>query len=749
MKLTDRIVAVWPLAGFDKTLHYRIAEGQATQVFVGSLVRVPVGRRFALGVVVEVDAQADLDFDRLKMVSQILYDQPILTGNLLKLGEWIRLYYGAKRESVLETMIPAPVRQGMAAKRDKFVSLGSVPNAEDLEALERRAPKQRALYDFVTKQIKAQKKSLILKRLNLSPATYNALLDKGFIREESRVTERVAYEDEMGAIEFADEAEVVLNEEQAIVAEHLRSDLETATFGVRLLHGVTGSGKTEVYLNAMQATLEKGQGILFLVPEVALTPQTVGRIRSRLSRYTDAQTVVWHSHLSDGERLDAWMALASGKAKVVVGARSAVFAPIPNLGLIVVDEEHEPAFKQDETPRYHGRDVAVYRAYLEGALCVLGSATPSLETYRNVARGKYAIDRLTQRVDNRALPMMHVVDMRQEIARTRKSTQLSTMLVEKLVDRFEKKEQSILFINRRGYSSSMLCQDCGHVVVCDHCSVPMTYHRTDETLKCHLCAAETAAPHKCPECKSPKIRRKGMGTQRIEDAVTRVLPRAKVVRIDADTMSRKHLFRQILGEFRSGKIDVLVGTQMIAKGLDFPNVTLVGMVDADLSLHIPDFRANERTFQLLVQVSGRAGRGDLSGEVVVQTFTPHADPIQFARRGEVDSFLEFEAESRERFQYPPYRHLIRQVFRGPNPDKVAFFAAQFAKRVGERLNGKVEMRGPAPCSIEKMKDHYRFQIWYFTASVTQVMAELVSIAGEIGWPADVIQVLDADPVNLS
>lgn len=749
MKLCDEIVAVWPLAGFDKTLHYKAARVMAERISVGTLIRVPVGRRFTLGVVIEKEAQSDVEYSKLKMVSQICYDQPILTPNLLRLAEWMRSYYGVKRETVLEAMIPGPIRQGMSAKSDKVVSIGSRMSEKEIEELGRRAPKQRVLYEFVRQQIKPQKKSLILNRLHLSATTYNGLLAKGLIQEESRIVERVVYEDEIGEIELAEETEFNLNDEQLVVAKSLKKDLDKGGFVTHLLQGVTGSGKTEVYLSAMQSVLEKGQGILFLVPEVALTPQTVGRIRSRLSRYADVQTVVWHSHLSDGERLDAWMALASGKAKVVVGARSAVFAPLPNLGLIVVDEEHEPAFKQDETPRYHGRDVAVYRAFLEDTLCVLGSATPSLESYRNVVRGKYAIDRLTQRVDNRALPMMHVVDMRQEIARTRKSTQLSLMLVEKLRDRFEKKEQSILFINRRGFSSSMLCQDCGHVEICDHCSVPMTYHRSDETLKCHLCGDEASAPLKCPSCNSPKIRWKGMGTQRIEDVVTRVLPNAKVVRIDADTMSRKHLFRQILGEFRSGKIDVLVGTQMIAKGLDFPNVTLVGMVDADLSLHIPDFRANERTFQLLVQVSGRAGRGDLAGEVVVQTFTPHADPIQFARRGDVDAFLEIEAESRERFQYPPYRHLIRQIFRGPNPDKVSFFAEQFAKRVSERLAGRVETRGPAPCTIEKMKDNYRFQIWYFTKNVTPVMSELVIIASEIGWPPDVIQVLDVDPFSLS
>lgn len=737
------------MAGFDKTLHYRVAASMAGSVSVGSLIRAPIGRRFVLGVVVETGAQADVDYTKLKLVSQVLYEGPIMHETLLRLAEWMRSYYGCKRESVLETMIPAPARQGMAPKREKHISLETKLSDEELAALKRRAPKQAALYEFVSQQFKAQKKGLLLKRLSLSAATCDALVKKGVLKEAQHLTERVAYEDELSRSEFVEEAAIELNEEQAVVASNLRKSLEEGGFETRLLHGVTGSGKTEVYLSAMEAALEKGLGVLFLVPEVALTPQTVGRIRSRLSQSSGARTVVWHSHLSDGERLDAWMAMASGKARVVVGARSAVFAPIPNLGLVVVDEEHEPAYKQDETPRYHGRDVAVYRAYLENALCVLGSATPSLESYRNAQRGKYAVDRLTQRVDDRALPMMHVVDMRQEIARTRKATQLSTLLVEKLRERFEQKEQSILFINRRGFSSSMMCQDCGHVEVCDHCSVPMTYHRSDETLKCHLCGNEAEAPMRCPSCRSPKIRWKGMGTQRIEDAVTRALPKAKVVRIDADTMSRKHLFREILGDFRSGKIDVLVGTQMIAKGLDFPNVTLVGMVDADLSLHIPDFRANERTFQLLVQVSGRAGRGDLAGEVVVQTFTPHADPIQFARRGEVDAFLEVESESRERFRYPPFRHLVRQVFRGPNPDKVSFFAEQFARRAGERLGDRIEMRGPAPCSIEKMKDHYRFQIWYFVTNVSGVMKELIAIADDIKWPADVIQVLDADPMSLS
>ena len=749
MRLDESIVCVWPMSGFDKPLHYRVPASLVEAARAGTLARIPIGNRQTIGLVVEAGAQADVPLSRLKLILGLVYEQPIMTAPLLKLAEWKRQYYGASLQSVLETMIPAPVRQGMSAKIEKYVSLARRLETEELAALEKKAPKQCEIYVFVAQQLRPQKKSLILQRLSASPAAYAALVQKGVLREEAREVERVAYDDELGQVEYAASQEIVLNEEQLAASRSIAGSMAKGAFAVHLLYGITGSGKTEVYIAAMEEALAAGRSVLFLVPEVALTPQTVGRLRSRFASQPEIRAVVWHSGLSDGERLDAWMALASGAARVVVGARSAVFAPMPDLGLVVVDEEHEPAYKQDETPRYHGRDVAVYRAFLENVVCVLGSATPSLETFRNVKRGKYLLDRLTKRIDDRQLPIMHVVDMRTEVMRTRKPVTISTLLAEKMRDRFEKGEQCILFINRRGYSSSMLCQECGHVEQCPHCSVPMTYHRTDETLKCHLCGHEANAPIQCPRCKSRQIRGKGMGTQRIEDVAQRILPHARIVRIDTDTMTRKTLFREILGEFRAGKIHVLVGTQMIAKGLDFPNVTLVGMVDADLSLHVPDFRANERTFQLLVQVSGRAGRGDLAGEVVVQTFTPHADPIQFARRGEVDAFLDIEAESREQFQYPPYRHLVRHIFRSRNADKATFFAEHFARRVEQRLGGKVELRGPTPCSVEKIKDEYRFHIWYFTQNVSGLVRELRAIETEIKLPDDVAHVVDVDPMSVS
>jgi primosomal protein N' (replication factor Y) len=512
---------------------------------------------------------------------------------------------------------------------------------------------------------------------------------------------------------------------------------------------VTGSGKTEVYLRAMDTALRAGGSVIFLVPEVALTPQTVARLRGRLGAIAPGKRcVVWHSHLSDGERLDGWLALATGEARVVVGARSAVFAPVRDLRLVIVDEEHEPAYKQDESPRYHGRDVAVMRAKIAGAHCVLGSATPSLESYANAAAGKYGLLQLLQRVDGQKLPHIGVVDMRIEMSRQREFSALSRPLVDAMQARLERREQTILFINRRGYASSLLCRKCGRVEECDHCSITMTYHRVDETLRCHLCGAQRPAPVRCAGCGAPDIRWRGLGTQRVEEAARRVLPRARIVRIDTDTMGRKNRFREILTDFRLGKIDVLVGTQMIGKGLDFPNVTLVGLIDADISMHMPDFRANERTFQLLVQVAGRAGRGDRAGDVVVQTFTPQAGPIQFSRHADYEGFAAAELEIRRQFRYPPCRHLIHHLFRGPNPEKLKFYSEQWAKRVVEALGDRLEVRGPAPSPIEKIKDQYRWQLWYFTSSVTRAIGDLSRLRAAFSWPSDMTQVLDVDPVNL-
>lgn len=744
------IVGVHPLAGFDKLLHYRVPDGLQAAIGVGSLVRIPVVNALRLGVVGEIGAPKDFPLDRLKLIAQVVYPFPAVPPDLLELARWMARYYACGLDNIIETMIPVAVRSGAGIKQEKQLSVLRKLTAEELATLDQRAPAQAKLYRFLEQQFRPQRKGLVLSRLGQTPSAAAALIKRGVIKEETCRIERIAYDDDHSAGELVAAQPHALNPEQQAAVDALVPALADQKFSVSLLHGITGSGKTEVYLRAIDLALQGGGGVAFLVPEVALTPQTVARLRSRLETIAKGQRcVVWHSHLSEGERLDGWLALATGEARVVVGARSAIFAPVQNLRLIVVDEEHEPAYKQDETPRYHGRDVAVMRAKIAGAVCLLGSATPSLESFTNVESGKYRLLQLTQRVDTRKLPFIDVVDLRIEAMKQRTLPSLSGRLVRAMQDRFAKREQTILFINRRGYSSSMLCKSCGHVESCEHCSITLTYHRSDEMLRCHLCGAQKPAPARCPKCAAPDIRWRGLGTQRVEEAVRRVLPRARIERMDTDTMNKKNRFREILAEFRAGKIDVLVGTQMIGKGLDFPNVTLVGLVDADISMHIPDFRANERTFQLLVQVAGRAGRGDRAGEVIVQTFTPQAEPIQFSRHADFAGFAASELAIRKAFNYPPYRHLIHHLFRGPNPEKLKFFSEQWAKLVEKTLGDRVELRGPAPSPIEKIKDQYRWQLWYFTHGVTKVVAELMRLREDFAWPDDITQVLDVDPMNLS
>lgn len=744
------IVGVHPLAGFDKLLHYRVPDNLAASVAVGALVRIPVGPMTKLGIVGEVGQPSDFPVDRLKSILQVVYPFPALPPDLLGLARWMARYYACGLDSIIETMIPVAVRRGAGLKQEKILTLAQKLGVDELAALEKRAPQQANVYRFLEQQFRPQPKGVVLSRLNVTAAVVNALVKRGLVREEARRIERIAYADDHDSGELVAAQPHALNAEQQAAADALRRSLAEEKFSVTLLLGITGSGKTEVYLRAIDDALKTGGGVVFLVPEVALTPQTVARLRSRLEAIAKGERcVVWHSHLSEGERLDGWLALATGAARVVVGARSAVFAPVQNLRLVVVDEEHEPAYKQDETPRYHGRDVAVMRAKLADAVCLLGSATPSLESFTNAQAGKYRLLQLTQRVDARKLPFIDVVDMRIEAMKQRTLPALSGRLVHAMHERFEKREQTILFINRRGYSSSMLCTKCGHVEECEHCSITMTYHRADEMLRCHLCGAARDAPVRCPKCREPDIRWRGLGTQRVEEAVRRVLPRARIERMDTDTMSKKNRFREVLAQFRAGRIDILVGTQMIGKGLDFPNVTLVGLIDADISMHVPDFRANERTFQLLVQVAGRAGRGDRAGEVVVQTFTPQAEAIQFSRHADYAGFAASELKIRKDFSYPPYRHLIHHLFRGPNPEKLKFFAEQWARLVEKTFGDRVELRGPSASPIEKIKDEYRWQLWYFTNAVTKVVPELARLRQEFAWPDDITQVLDVDPVNLA
>jgi primosomal protein N' (replication factor Y) len=548
-----------------------------------------------------------------------------------------------------------------------------------------------------------------------------------------------------------------------------------------LLHGVTGSGKTEIYLQAIAQALEQGKGAIVLVPEISLTPQTVERFKARFSSgKLKTLVAVLHSHLSAGERHDEWHKIRQGRARIVIGARSAIFAPVEPLGLIIVDEEHEHTYKQEEAPRYHARDVAIMRGQMENAVVVLGSATPSMESFYNCKRGKFTLLELPERVDNQKMPFVRVVDMRQAMRDGKGPPLFSPQLKEAITQRLERGEQTILFLNRRGYSTSLLCPLCGYVANCPNCSVSLTYHRTEQKLACHICGHSEKVPAACPEpkCKNPAIRFAGTGTQKVEEVLAKLFPKARVKRMDADTMKRKDDYRHVLGDFRAGKIDILVGTQMIAKGLHFPNVTLVGIIYADSALHQPDFRAGERTFQLLTQVAGRAGRGEVEGEVFVQAFTPFHPAIQYARRHDFVGFYEQEIEFREQLKYPPASRVALLTLKGRNEEKVKFSAEHLKRQLEKRLKGRggagnplpaadpfadngareaarpsrfkdLIIAGPAPAPLLRAENFYRYQIMLRTRAMSALSRELAKMLESLTLPEEVSLAVDIDPVSLS
>ena len=742
---THVLVEVLPLGGFNNPLTYGVKESLFETLQIGSLVRIPLGVRGIIGVVSSLNPEHRPSLRKLRFISALVHSEPVLSEELVGLAKWVSSYYASSLENTLAAMIPGSVRDGMSAKHRRMIEVILLPKTE-VNNLLNRSPKQLEAYSILTQQ--GVKKTDAVdwgKKHKISMSIIDALIQKGLIRQSIDEVNREAYADQWRE-EVPDTVDSLrkLTSEQKIATDEICEDLTKGKFCARLLQGVTGSGKTEVYCQAMEKALRSGGGVLFLVPEVALAPQTVDRLRARFGKEGE-QVMVWHSHLSAGERLDAWRRLVKGEARIVVGARSAVFAPVQNLRLVVVDEEHEPAYKQEDSPRYHGRDVAVYRSYLNKCVCLLGSATPSLETAHNVNLGKYKKSTLSHRIDGRELPLVHLVDMRREGLKQKSAPILSQQLIEALRQRYEDREQSILFLNRRGFNTTMFCTECGEVEQCKDCSIAMTYHRTDHYLHCHLCGYRKPSPRVCGNCNSLEISRRGHGTQRIEDVVESVMPRgAKVVRVDADIMTKKNLFREILKDFRQGKIDMLVGTQMIAKGLDFPRVTLVGVIDADLPLRMEDFRASERAFQILVQVAGRAGRGDRAGEVYIQTYAPHESCIQFARRAELEPFLEDELALREELSYPPFRHLIRHVFRGRGEEKTRFYAEQWRKKLDTSNLTGIEVKGPAVTPLAKMKGFYRYHLFYLTVSVANCLSQIQKLRNEFPLDKEVIDILDVD-----
>src|SRR4051812_24966942 len=726
-----------------RQLDYSVPENLATRVGVGSRVRVPFRDKSALATVVAMPEQSEAK--GIRPIEAIIGDAPVLSEQSLELARWIGTYYCCPIETVMRSMLPQVIRRAEVSwKKQLFVQPARGVDETEFEKLQRRAPRQAELLKAISKLEKPIRAAELLRQTSLDNQTLRALVKRGLAETREEAVVRDPHGDE----QFIATSNLVLNEEQTQALNEIEQALN-APENARpiLVHGVTGSGKTEIYLQAIRAALGRGRTAIVLVPEISLTPQTVERFKGR---FADAQddVAVLHSHLSEGERHDEWHKIHSGRARIVVGARSAVFAPLQRLGLIVVDEEHESTYKQEDAPRYHARDVAIVRAKMEGCVVVLGSATPALESYHNATRGKYQLVNLTQRIDDKQMPQIRIIDLRQERRKEKTAAILSEKLRSAITDRLTKREQTILFLNRRGFSTSLLCSECGEARNCPNCSVALTFHRQFARLSCHLCGHTAAVPKKCPACGKDALIYAGFGTEKVESNVAQLFPQAVVRRMDADSMTRKEAYREALRSFRTGKIDILVGTQMIAKGLHFPNVTLVGIINADLALHLPDFRAGERTFQLLTQVAGRAGRGEVPGEVFVQTYTPFSPSIQFARHHDFAGYFEQELEFRERCDFPPFKHAVLITVRSAHEARGKFSAETIVRRLKESLGSEFTVGDATPAPLEKLQGQFRFHILLRGEAIIRLSRLLRETLDKLPFPEDVAVAVDVDPYQL-
>jgi primosomal protein N' (replication factor Y) (superfamily II helicase) len=710
-------------------------------IAAGKRIRVPLGRGNRGLTAWCVNVQYGRVGTRpLKDVLAVLDDQPLLTPAMLRLTEWIAEHYLCPWGVALEAVVPAGVRTAAGTRATAYLSVPTRIAARltklDLPAKQLHALK---LLAASPEPLTAQQLA-VAARCTLSPI--QQLREKGLVQVQMR---RVPTGEIAERSEDPD-SHRPLNGDQQQALDAIRQVLDSGRHETLLLYGVTGSGKTEVYIRAIEELIEYRRQAIVLVPEISLTPQTRQRFRSRFER-----VAVLHSHLSDAERHWHWQRIARGEIQVVVGARSAVFAPTPQLGMIVLDEEHDASFKQDQVPRYHAREVALQRARAEGVPLVLGSATPSLESWYRAEQGEYRLLQLPARVLDRPLPDVTTIDLRLEPPHRRGRGAISRQLRLAMEQTLRDDGQVILLLNRRGYSTSIQCPSCGHVIRCRDCDIALTHHRAENRAVCHYCDFHIVTPEICPECRSSGIRFAGVGTQRLEQELRERFPGVPTLRMDSDTMQRPGSHEQALASFRAGDVRILFGTQMIAKGLDFPNVTLVGVINADSALHFPDFRAAERTFQLVTQVAGRTGRGDRGGRVLVQTFSPEHPAIQAAIRHDYEAFAAQELPVRRQFQYPPAASMVRIIVRGP----VEAEAEQFADAITARLlaaqqaaDAPIRIVGPAPAPIAKLHGKYRFHALLQSQDLAAVSAVVRAATADVKPPGEVQWIADVDPLNL-
>ncbi|WP_436938549.1 primosomal protein N' [Staphylococcus xylosus] len=757
-----KVIVDIPSKSVDFTFDYIIPSKLQSMVQVGMRVIVPFGPRTIQGYVMQVTDKPDdnIDIAKLKEIKEIQDIKPELTEELIQLTEWYNNYFVTKRISMLEVMLPSAIK-AKYTKVFSIVDVDAVPEelkvkfdkdgqypykeAQYNDDLGQIVPllkqgivsemtllsqnvskkKQRAVsiiegfdYDSILNSLEKSKKqyelyayllderhhTVLLKDLEemgFSKSSIDTLMRKGFVEKYDAIVERDPFETRV----FEQDQKQQLTYDQQEAYKSILESIQAHRQRTYLLHGVTGSGKTEVYLQTIEEVLKSGRQAMMLVPEIALTPQMVLRFKRRFGD----EVAVLHSGLSKGERYDEWQKIRDGKASVSVGARSSVFAPFKNLGMIIIDEEHESSYKQEDYPRYQARDIAQWRSQYHQCPLILGSATPSLETYARAEKGVYELLSLPNRVNQQALPEIEIVDMRTELSSGNRSM-FSEQLRKAIQQRLDKKEQIVLFLNRRGYASFMLCRDCGHVPQCPNCDISLTYHKSTDQLKCHYCGHQEAPPNKCPNCESEHIRQVGTGTQRVEELLQEAFQEARIIRMDVDTTSRKGAHEKLLDDFGAGKGDILLGTQMIAKGLDFPNITLVGVLNADTMLNLPDFRASERTYQLLTQVSGRAGRHEKEGEVIIQTYNPEHYAIKDVQANDYTAFFNKEMNYRKMGKYPPYFFLINFTIAHKEMKKVMEASKHIHKILLQHLTDKALVLGPSPAALSRINNEYRFQI---------------------------------------
>ncbi|MBC1987578.1 primosomal protein N' [Listeria sp. FSL L7-0478] len=754
IKIAKVIVDV-PAMQVDRPFDYFIPADLEELIRPGMRVSVPFGNRKIQGFVVALGETEENP--KLKGIDGVMDLAPVLNEELMELGDWLAEDTLSFRVSAYQAMLPAALRakyekyflrldeeneeleqlfegyetldwkvaeaRGLLKQIGKWVREGSVEvvyqvknkitNKKVRVVSCLKAPHQLAeIIEDMPKNAKAQSRVLaffqafegpeitaveLKKQAETTDTTIKKLVDLGLLAIQEKIISRDPYENH----QFEKSESLKLLPDQQTACEKISAAKQQETF---LIHGVTGSGKTEIYLQTIEAKLKEGKEAIVLVPEISLTPQMVERFKSRFG----SEVAVLHSALSSGEKYDEWRKIERKEARVVVGARSAVFAPFENLGIIIIDEEHEASYKQEDNPRYHARDVAIWRASKYQCPVVLGSATPSLESFARAKKGVYILIELPSRVNDRAMPEVNVVDMREEL-RKENRTEFSTELLEKIKDRIAKKEQTVLMLNRRGYSSFVMCRDCGYVVECPNCDISLTYHQSSNQMKCHYCGHEERVPQKCPSCEGEHIRYFGTGTQKVEESLTKLIPEARVIRMDVDTTRTKGAHEKLLKSFRNHEADILLGTQMIAKGLDFPDITLVGVLNADTMLHLPDFRASERTFQLLTQVSGRAGRHERTGEVVVQSYNPEHYSIEFAKKHDFIGFYNHEMQLRKMGSYPPFYYLTMINVSDENEMKAIRTIQEMAQFLRGKLGPDAVILGPVPSTITRIKNKYRYQ----------------------------------------